>query len=71
MRSTASSWSPSGSRSWCGSIPTTSAIPIRMEVSKTRRKEGSPDDKPEYETYQEEGDAQLHGAHLAAAQVPA
>ena len=29
-------------------------FPIRMEVSKTRRKEGSPDDKPEYETYQEE-----------------
>ena len=28
--------------------------PIRMEVSKTRRKEGSPDDNPEYETYQEE-----------------
>ena len=28
-------------------------FPIRMEVSKTRRKEGSPDDKPEYETYQE------------------
>ena len=29
-------------------------FPIRMEVSKTRRKEGSPDDKPEYETYSEE-----------------
>ena len=29
-------------------------FPIRMEVSKTRKKEGSPDDKPEYETYQEE-----------------
>ena len=29
-------------------------FPIRMEVSKTRRKEGSPDDKPEYETYTEE-----------------
>ena len=28
-------------------------FPIRMEVSKTRRKEGSPDDKPEYETYTE------------------
>ncbi len=28
-------------------------FPLRMEVSKTRRKEGSPDDKPEYETYQE------------------
>ena len=28
-------------------------FPIRMEVSKTRRKEGCPDDKPEYETYQE------------------
>lgn len=28
-------------------------FPIRMEVSKTRRKEGSPDDKPEYETYSE------------------
>ena len=28
-------------------------FPIRMEVSKTRRKEGSPDDKPVYETYQE------------------
>ena len=28
-------------------------FPIRMEVSKTRRKEGIPDDKPEYETYQE------------------
>ena len=28
-------------------------FPIRMEVSKTRKKEGSPDDKPEYETYQE------------------
>ncbi len=28
-------------------------FPIRMEVSKTRRKDGSPDDKPEYETYQE------------------
>ena len=29
-------------------------FPIRMEVSKTRRKEGCPDDKPEYETYTEE-----------------
>ena len=29
-------------------------FPVRMEVSKTRKKEGSPDDKPEYETYQEE-----------------
>ena len=29
-------------------------FPIRMEVSKTRKKEGCPDDKPEYETYQEE-----------------
>ena len=29
-------------------------FPIRMEVSKTRKKEGSPDDKPEYETYTEE-----------------
>ncbi len=29
-------------------------FPIRMEVSKTRKKEGSPEDKPEYETYQEE-----------------
>ena len=29
-------------------------FPIRMAVSKTRRKEGSPDDKPEYETYTEE-----------------
>ena len=29
-------------------------FPIRMEVSKTRRKEGSSDDKPEYETYTEE-----------------
>ena len=28
-------------------------FPIRMEVEKTRRKEGSPDDKPEYETYSE------------------
>ena len=28
-------------------------FPIKMEVSKTRRKEGSPDDKPEYETYEE------------------
>ncbi len=28
-------------------------FPIRMEVSKTRKKEGSPDDKPEYETYTE------------------
>ncbi len=28
-------------------------FPIRMEVSKTRKKEGSPDDKPEYETYEE------------------
>ena len=28
-------------------------FPIRMEVSKTRKKEGCPDDKPEYETYQE------------------
>ena len=28
-------------------------FPIRMEVSKTRRKDGSPDDKPEYETYTE------------------
>ena len=28
-------------------------FPIRMEVSKSRRKEGSPDDKPEYETYRE------------------
>ena len=27
--------------------------PIRMEVSKTRQKEGSPADKPEYETYTE------------------
>ena len=29
-------------------------FPIRMEVSKTRKKEGSPDDNPEYETYTEE-----------------
>ena len=29
-------------------------FPIRMEVSKTRRKEDSPEDKPEYETYTEE-----------------
>ena len=29
-------------------------FPIRMEVSKTRKKEGTPDDKPEYETYTEE-----------------
>ena len=29
-------------------------FPIRMEVSKTRKKEDSPEDKPEYETYQEE-----------------
>ncbi len=29
-------------------------FPIRMEVSKTRKKEGSPDDKPEYETYREQ-----------------
>ena len=28
-------------------------FPIRMEVSKTRRKEGSPEDQPEYETYTE------------------
>jgi len=28
-------------------------FPIRMEVSKTRRKEGCPDDKPEYESYTE------------------
>ena len=28
-------------------------FPIRMEVNKTRRKEGSPEDKPEYETYSE------------------
>lgn len=28
-------------------------FPIRMEVSKTRKKEGSPDDNPEYETYSE------------------
>ena len=28
-------------------------FPIRMEVSKTRKKEGSPDDKPEYENYTE------------------
>ncbi len=28
-------------------------FPIRMEVSKTRKKEGSPEDKPEYETYTE------------------
>nr|WP_326185876.1 molecular chaperone HtpG [uncultured Oscillibacter sp.] len=28
-------------------------FPIRMEVSKTRKKAGSPDDKPEYETYTE------------------
>ncbi len=27
--------------------------PIRMEVTKSRRKEGSPDDKPEYESYTE------------------
>ena len=29
-------------------------FPIRMEMTHSRRKEGSPDDKPEYETYQEE-----------------
>ena len=29
-------------------------FPIRMEVSKTRKKEDSPEDKPEYETYTEE-----------------
>ena len=28
-------------------------FPIRMEVSKTRKKEGCPDDTPEYETYTE------------------
>ena len=28
--------------------------PIRMEVSKSRKKEDSPDDKPEYESYKEE-----------------
>ena len=28
-------------------------FPIRMEVSKTRKKEDSPEDKPEYETYTE------------------
>jgi len=28
--------------------------PIRMEISKSRLKEGCPDDKPEYESYQEE-----------------
>ena len=28
--------------------------PIRMEVTKSRRKEGCPDDKPEYEDYKEE-----------------
>ena len=28
-------------------------FPIRMEVSKTRKKEGCPDDKPEYESYTE------------------
>ena len=28
-------------------------FPIRMEVSKTRKKADSPDDKPEYETYRE------------------
>ena len=29
-------------------------FPIRMEINKTRKKENSPEDKPEYETYQEE-----------------
>ena len=29
-------------------------FPIRMDVSKTRKKEGSPEDQPEYETYTEE-----------------
>ena len=29
-------------------------FPIRMEISKTRKKEDSPEDKPEYETYREE-----------------
>ena len=29
-------------------------FPIRMEVSKTRKKADSPEDKPEYETYEEE-----------------
>ena len=28
--------------------------PIRMEVTRSRRKEGSPDDKPEYESYKED-----------------
>ncbi|MBO4383972.1 MAG: molecular chaperone HtpG [Clostridia bacterium] len=28
--------------------------PIRMEVTKSRRREGSPDDKPEYEEYKED-----------------
>ena len=28
-------------------------FPIKMEVGKSRKKEGSPDDKPEYETYRE------------------
>ncbi|MCI2056011.1 MAG: molecular chaperone HtpG [Oscillibacter sp.] len=28
-------------------------FPIRMEVTKSRKKEGSPDDKPEYESYRE------------------
>ena len=29
-------------------------FPIRMEVTRSRRKEGSPDDKPEYEDYKED-----------------
>ncbi len=29
-------------------------FPIRMEISKSRKKEDSPEDKPEYETYREE-----------------
>ena len=40
--------------------------PIRMEVEKSRMKEGTEkDEKPEYETVHRGRDAQLHGPHLA------
>ena len=35
-------------------------FPIRMEMTHSRRKEGSPDDKPEYETYQEVDGVEYH-----------
>ena len=42
MRSTVSSWSPGGSRSWCGSIPTTSASPSEWRSPRPAGRRAAP-----------------------------